>query len=279
MIRRIGYTLRDLLGLLVYWYRTARVRRQMPARVQRIAYGPHRRTYFLLAEPPDSRERDDLPWAVYLHGGGWTFGTPEAFLPAARPWLRAGYRVILPSYRRPPAVRIPDIVEDCRRAIAAAAAFAGKTGRPLHPPHIAGISAGGHLAATLALHPEWWTAAGWPGGPRRIALFAAPLSLDMLRPRRLFRDLDLLSPCHGPAAASGTEWLLVQGDRDGFVDPGHATRFLSCLQTAGVAVHLERLPAAGHLDAGRWTYDDGSALYALLSRFVRQGVGGLPGPA
>ena len=279
MIRRIGYTLRDLFGLLVYWYRTAGVRRQMPARVRRIAYGPHRRTYFLLAEPPDSREQDDLPWAVYLHGGGWTFGTPEAFLPAARPWLRAGYRVVLPSYRRPPAVRIPDIVADCRRALAAAANLARASGRPLHPPQIAGISAGGHLAATLALHPAWWTDAGWPGGPRRIALFAAPLSLDLLRPRRLFRNLDALSPCHGPAAPAGTEWLLVQGDRDGFVDPGHALRFLGCLQSAGAGVYLERLPDAGHLDAGRWTYDDRSALYTLVSHFIRQGVAGLPGPA
>lgn len=251
----------------------------MPARVRRIAYGRHRRTYFLLAEPPDAQDHDDRPWAVYLHGGAWTFGTPEAFLPAARPWLRAGYRVILPSYRRPPTVGVPDILEDCRAALRAAAAFARESGRPLRAPHVAGISAGGHLAATLALHPAWWTAAGWPAGPPRIALFAAPLSLDLMRPRRLFRDLEHVSPCHGPAAPAGTEWLVVQGERDGFVDPGHATRFVACLRDAGVAVHCERLPHAGHLDAGRWTYDEGSPLYALLTRFVRRGVAGPPGPA
>ena len=251
----------------------------MTVRVRRIAYGPARRQYFLLAEPPDSTEAEDRPWAVYLHGGGWTFGSPEAFLPAARPWLRAGYRVVLPSYRRPPSVRMPDIVDDCRRALTAAAGFARDTGRPIRPPQIAGISAGGHLAATLALHPAWWTTAGWQGGPRRIALFAAPLSFDLLRPRRLFRNLDDLSPCHGPAAPAGTEWLLVQGDRDGFVDPGHATRFLACLRAAGAPAYLEKLPDAGHLDAGRWTHDENSALYALLTRFLHQGVAGLPGPA
>ena len=278
MIRRIGYALRDLVGLGYYWYRTAGIRRQMDARVTRLPYGPSRRQYLLLAEPPDAEVADPRGWAVYLHGGGWTFGTPEAFLPAARPWLQAGYRVILPSYRRPPTVGLSTIVADCRRALAAAAVFARETGRPLRQPQLAGISAGGHLAATLALRPGWWTRAGWPAAPRRTLLFAAPLDLTLLRPRRVFRRWPAASPCQGPAAAEGSEWLLVHGHRDGFVNPEHSRRFADCLRRAGARVQEIPLPAGGHLTAGRWTYDDDSSLYRKVEAFIRLGVPAPPGP-
>ncbi|WP_116107032.1 alpha/beta hydrolase [Lewinella sp. IMCC34191] len=279
MIRQLGFALRDLFGLAYYWYRTGKVRRRMPARVSRHAYGKGRRQYFLLAEPLASSVSDDLPWAIYLHGGAWTFGTPEAFLPAARPWLEAGYRVLLPSYRRPPLANLDDIVADCRSALAAAARLADDSGRPLGEMQLAGISAGGHLAAVLALHPEWWAEAGWPRCPRRTLLFAAPLDLDLLRPRILFSRYEAISPCNGPGPAKDSEWLLLHGDRDGFVNRDHSLRFAERLRAAGVSAQLITIPGGGHLDAGRWTYEDGNRYRKDIDDFIRRGVPGPAGPA
>ena len=262
-------TLRDLTGLPRYWRHSYLVRRRMPPH-RRLPYGPHPPQYYLLLEPPNSQPTDPLPWAVYLHGGAWTFGTPEAFRPAARPWLAQGFRVLLPSYRRPPGVRLPEIVADCRTALVHAADFAHKTGRPLTAaPQVGGISAGGHLAALLALHPDWWTAAGWPLPPDRALLCAAPLDLSILRPRRIFSQRSAQDPMLLLDRARDVRWLLLHGQDDGMVAYRHSLRFYGALQAQGAEAALLGIPGGGHLDSGRWTYDDADAYAGTVADFIR----------
>ena len=194
---------------------------------------------------------------------------PEAFRPAARPWLTAGFRVVLPSYRRPPRVTLPGIVADCRTALAFTAAFATQTGRPVTAPHVGGISAGGHLAALTALHPAWWTNAGWPAPPDRALICAAPLDLALLSPRSLFDRYSELSPTAKVKQAEKINWLLLHGTADGMVDYRHALRFTEALHLAGHAHRLLTIPGGGHLDAGRWTYDDQDPHAAPIAAFIR----------
>ncbi|CAH1001470.1 hypothetical protein LEM8419_02373 [Neolewinella maritima] len=278
--RTLHHGLRDTLGLPAYWRHSARARRSMPPH-RRIPYGPHPRQYYLLLEPPGSLPTDVLPWALYLHGGGWTFGTPEAFRPAARPWLRQGFRVVLPSYRRPPTVRLPEIVADCRTAVTHLANFARTTDRPLSAPQIGGISAGGHLAALLALHPQWWTAAGWPAPPTHALLCAAPLDFSLLRPRRIFahrRAQDpILQLAHPPQQQ--LRWLLLHGTRDGLADYRHSLHFHRALEESGAAAELHTIPGGGHLASGRWTYDDSDPYAATVADFIRSAAPAPPGPA
>ena len=266
--RKLRFALRDTLGLPLYWRHSARVRRRMPPH-RRLAYGPHPRQYYLLLEPPDTEPTDPLPWAVYLHGGAWTFGSPEAFRPAARPWLQRGFRVVLPSYRRPPGVRLPEIVTDCRTALTHLASFARQTGRPLSAPQIGGISAGGHLAALLALHPEWWTEAGWPGGPTHALLCAAPLDLSILRPRTVFSRRSAQDPMLQLGRAAAVRWLLLHGRDDGMVEYRHSQRFYRALRELRAASELVTIAKGGHLDSGRWTYDDRDPHAATVADFIR----------
>ena len=272
----LRYTLRDVLGLPTYWHHSAQVRQTLPPH-QRIAYGPHARQYYLLLEPAGSSPTDALPWAVYLHGGAWTFGTPEAFRPAARPWLQQGFRVVLPSYRRPPTVRLPEIVADCRSALAHLARFAKETGRPLSAPQLGGISAGGHLAALLALHPDWWAAAGWPTPPSHALLCAAPLDFSLLRPRRIFAHRRDQDPSLHLRDAANLRWLLLHGTHDGLVDYRHSQRFYDTLKQGGADATLHTIPSGGHLDSGRWTYDDADPHAATVADFIRSAAPGPPG--
>ena len=271
-------TVRDLLQLPRYWAHSATARKRMTARVTRVPYGRRRRRqYFLLLEPLGSQSTDPLPWAVYFHGGAWTFGTPEAFRPAARPWLAAGFRVVLPSYRRPPTVHLAGIVADCRAVIAAVAAFARQSGRPLLPVQVGGISAGGHLAALTALAPDWWTQTGWPAAPARALICAAPLDLALIFPSRLFRGYRRFNPAQLVAAAPAVDWQLVHGTADGMVDYGHSQRFIHLAEAHGHPCRLHTLSGGGHLDAGRWTYDDRNPVAALVAAFVTPPPP--PGPA
>lgn len=264
-LRQLGLAARNVGGLPAYHLRLASARRRLPP-VQTLSYGPARRQYCLLVEPDGSHPTDDLPWAFYFHGGAWTLGSPELFASAALPWLAAGFRVVLPSYRRPPAVRLPEIVGDCRTALAEVAALARATGRPLDTgAQVAGISAGGHLAALLALRPNWWTAAGWPDPPRRALLCAAPLDFNLLRPRRLFRRYPDLDPIQLVKEDSTIRFLLLHGNRDGMVDYHHSLRFTERAAHA----RLITIAGGGHLAAGRWTYDGSDPVAEELSSFIR----------
>ncbi len=187
---------------------------------------------------------------------------------------------MLPSYRRPPRVGLSAIAGDCRGVLTTVADFARETGRPLSVPQVGGISAGGHLAALLALHPDWWTAAGWPAGPDRALLCAAPLDLSLLRPRRLFSRFPAQNPLDRlTAAAAQVRWLLLHGTADGMVDYHHALRFRAALEHTDADLQLLTLPGGGHLDAGRWTYDDADPCAAAVAGFIRSGAPGRPGPA
>jgi acetyl esterase len=92
---------------------------------------------------------------VYFHGGGWVFGTLDAFDPVCRETAAAaGAEVISVDYRLAPENRYPGPLDDAYRALCAVA------GEGEGPLAVMGDSAGGNLAAACALR------ARDAGGPR-----------------------------------------------------------------------------------------------------------------
>ncbi len=237
----------NALSLPRYWSDCQKARKKMKVTEEKIFYGKKSRQYFLCL-----RGESPVPgkYAFYFHGGAWTFGKPETFTPAALPWLQRGYTVILPSYRRPPVVGLNRIVADCREAIAAVS-----PPMPVTHLHVGGISAGAHLAALLALKPEWWQAAGWSASPQKALLCAGPLVLGNLWPQIIFGRYQQLDPWSNlsPAAPS-LQWLLLHGTGDATVPYSHSVRFTEKLVQLGQSAHLLTLPNGTHLDAGRWMF-------------------------
>ncbi len=94
----------------------------------------------------------DLPAVLNLHGGGWVQGNPEqsAWF-ASRVAARLGAVVVSPAYRLAPEEPFPAAVEDSWAALQWLAA--GPAGLDVDPDRLAvmGDSAGGGLAATVAL--------------------------------------------------------------------------------------------------------------------------------
>ena len=82
---------------------------------------------------------------VYFHGGGWVFGTLDAFDPVCRELaVAANAEVVSVDYRLAPEHRFPGPLEDAFAALSALAA----DGLPLA---VMGDSAGANLAAACAL--------------------------------------------------------------------------------------------------------------------------------
>ena len=93
-----------------------------------------------------------LPCLLYLHGGGWVVGDLESHDGVCRQLANiAGCCVVAVDYRMAPEHRFPASVDDAAAAFAGVVAHAGAWG--IDPGRIAvgGDSAGGNLAAVLAL--------------------------------------------------------------------------------------------------------------------------------
>ena len=95
---------------------------------------------------------DDDPLAVlYIHGGGWVFGSTAQARLIGPALARQGYVAFAIRYRLAPRFPLPAAVHDVKAAVAWVRAHAAEYGAD--PSFVAAIggSAGGHLAALLAL--------------------------------------------------------------------------------------------------------------------------------
>ena len=89
---------------------------------------------------------------VYLHGGGWVAGSPASHRAiAAELALGSGRAVLVPDYRLAPERPFPAGLIDGAAALAHAAAHGPDGSAPVAGLALAGDSAGGNLAAVLAL--------------------------------------------------------------------------------------------------------------------------------
>ena len=95
---------------------------------------------------------EQSPTVVFFHGGGWVAGDLDTHDRQARLLaIETGAVVVSVDYRRPPETRFPGAFEDgfaaVRDVIARIAEFGGDSTRVV----VAGDSAGGNLAATVAI--------------------------------------------------------------------------------------------------------------------------------
>lgn len=123
------------------------------------------------------------PILVFIHGGYWQRLDKNDFDYVAEPFAAAGAAIVNVNYALAPNVAMDEIVRQVRAAVAwawrEAKSFNGDPARL----HVAGHSAGGHLAAMTAL-TEWEGFA--PGLPAGIVKSATAISgIYELEPLRL----------------------------------------------------------------------------------------------
>jgi acetyl esterase len=105
-----------------------------------------------LYRPQGSSTDEQLPVLVYFHGGGFTIGNIESHDATTR-WLanRSGVAVVSVDYRLGPEHPFPAAAEDCFAATQWIAANGAEIGVDGSRVAVGGDSAGGNLAAVVAL--------------------------------------------------------------------------------------------------------------------------------
>ncbi|HWD03252.1 MAG TPA: alpha/beta hydrolase [Amycolatopsis sp.] len=92
------------------------------------------------------------PVVVYLHGGGWQMGSLDSHDGICRVLAnRTGFVVLGVEYRRPPEHPFPAAPDDCYAALVWVVDNAARLGIDQGRVALAGDSAGGNLAAAVAL--------------------------------------------------------------------------------------------------------------------------------
>jgi acetyl esterase/lipase len=103
--------------------------------------------------PKDDTKK--LPTLLFLHGGSWTGGDRSLYNALGTRLARAGIAVAIPSYRLMPANPHPVQAEDVAAAVDWVYRNIERYGGDPSRLYLAGHSAGGHLAALVALDPKY----------------------------------------------------------------------------------------------------------------------------
>jgi len=118
--------------------------------------GGPRRTLDVYA-PRDARS---APVVVFFYGGGWETGSKAMYRFVGAALAARDVVVVIPDYRLHPEVRFPAFMDDAAAAVAWTRANAADFGGDPRRLFLMGHSAGGHIAALLALDPEYLQSVG-----------------------------------------------------------------------------------------------------------------------
>jgi acetyl esterase/lipase len=213
------------------------------------------------------------PVLVYIHGGAWVIGDKrEQGIPMMHELVQRGWLCVSINYRLSPRATWPAHVVDCKRAVAWVRQHIAEYGGDPGFVAVAGGSAGGHLAALVALTPDeqrwqpgfedldasvdacvpFYGVYDLTGHPQRSGAYGGG-TLDLLE-RRVMKAsaadvpelFEQASPDHR-VTASSPPMLVFHGTNDTLVPLGVARHFVAELRLHSQApVAAVELPVAQH---------------------------------
>jgi acetyl esterase/lipase len=212
---------------------------------------------------PENSERP-LPLIIWIHGGGWRYGSKEDC--PVLPWTGEGYVVASIDYRLSQDACFPAQIEDCKAAIRWLRTHAAEYNIDADRVAAWGGSAGGHLASLLGTAgdvTEWEQ--GHAAGSSRVqavidwfgradlnqvctdpVLGDSPSALLLGGSGPGFAELARKASPITHVSADDPPFLIMHGERDNVVPLAQSRAFAEALKAAGVKVKLVVLKGVGH---------------------------------
>lgn len=258
-------------------------REPLPARIAVTAdqsYGPHRLQRFDVYAPHDAR---NAPALVFWHGGGWTNGYRQWARFMAPQVTALGMLLVTPSYRLAPAHPLPHALDDAGMLLAQLQQTLPLWGGSPKRVLLAGHSAGGHIAAMMALHRSAWRTHGLADDMIRACLpisgimdlhdpQPAPNSLEERVYSTVLRDMDPLqdavySPLYW-TAGNTVPFELSIGQQDSARVIRSNRRLHALLQAQPARVSLHELTGLDHFATHLQLRDAACPWYASLQKLL-----------
>ena len=219
-------------------------------RVADLQYGDKERQYLDVYKPMAGATA--APLVVYFYGGGWNDGDKAEFEFVASSLTRAGLVVAIPDYRLYPDVVFPTFVEDSAKATAWIMSNAHRYGADSDKTYLMGHSAGGQIAALLALDDRFLARVDADSG-EVVGLIGLSGPYDFL-PLREDNYLKAVFPVAtreesqaiNYVSADAPPTLLIHGGDDDIVEPGNSERLAAQLRSFDVPVTLKNYAGVGH---------------------------------
>jgi arylformamidase len=220
--------------------------------------------------------RPGAPVLVFIHGGYWRALDKDVYGFVAEHLVAAGATVVLPGYDLCPQVRITDIVDQLRKAIAwVHANIAAHNGDP-ERIHVAGHSAGAHLAAMMVAID--WTCEGMrPDLIKGSTLLSGVFDIEPHRHSQLQPDIRLtkeearaMSPMYLEPQAKGPS-LVAVGSEEPDLFHWQSLEYAARLRLRGVKAEYVSMPGDNHFDIAERLLNAADPLTVALLR--RMGLG------
>jgi acetyl esterase/lipase len=202
---------------------------------------------------------------VYIHGGGWIFGSKEGSVYQLLPFLEKGWRVVNVEYRMAGNSLAPGAVEDARCALRWVVRNAKQWNFDASKIVLTGHSAGGHLALMSGMLPDKTPFDNRCYGDEKVNVaaiinwygiadvndliqgantknYAVMWMGSQPNAAEIARSVSPLSYVR----ASLPPILTIHGDKDDVVPYSHATRLKDALDQAKVTNKLLTVKNGGH---------------------------------
>ncbi|HEY6964540.1 MAG TPA: alpha/beta hydrolase [Erythrobacter sp.] len=203
---------------------------------------------------PEAAAAGKLPVVIFWYGGGWAKGDRTSYAFAGRALAREGFLVVIPDYRKVPAIRFPAFLDDGAEAVRwvqdNVAAHGGDGTRVAFMGH----SAGAYQAVMLALDSKRLVAAGAdPANVKAVVGLSGPYDFH---PFTSDRAIAAFSQWPRPeetqpityARADAPPALLVTSDGDETVRPKNANNLGAKLRGLGAPVEVKNYGPLDHED-------------------------------
>jgi len=217
---------------------------------EHLAYGPHERHRLDLYVPNNASA--ETPVVLFLYGGSWKWGSRGRYAFVGYGLASRGFAVAVADYRLYPEVRFPDFNHDAARAAAWLQAERGRFGLEPGQLNLMGHSAGAHIAALIALDPQYLAGRGFsPTDLGRVVGLAGPYGMY---PSRIDFIADIFPSATDEAKARPVTFaraeappmLLLHGADDSIVSPKNSETLANLLTIEGAAAEARVYPDVGH---------------------------------
>jgi len=225
------------------------------------------------------------PTLVYIHGGGWIFGTKETSVLQFLPFLEKGWRVVNVEYRMASNSLAPAAVEDTRCALRWVFRNAQMWNFDTSKIVLTGHSAGGHLSLITGMLPDGTGLDNNCYGDEKLNVAAIINWYGITDVNDLIQGPNLknYAPMWMGSQTNAAEIakrvspltyvrpglppiLTFHGDKDDVVPYSQAVRLHDALTKANVKNKLVTIPGGGH---GGWTQGQYLTAYAEVWKFLR----------